>query len=84
MKKEECFHNWIHNAGKQCEWDEWNFSDSIKGIKPNEKIKDSNNIAYFYICTMCGEEFWSSDKMFDIPHYRVISKQKKYKYLKER
>lgn len=32
---------------------------------------DSNNICNFYICTMCQSEFWSSEKCFDIPHYRV-------------
>lgn len=20
-EKQTCLHNWIHNAGKQCEWD---------------------------------------------------------------
>ena len=59
----ECTHNWIHNAGKQYEWD--------KSSKfPNER-GDSRNIAYMYICTMCGAEFWSSNKAIDIPHYRV-------------
>lgn len=71
----ECSHNWINNARKQCEWDKWGFADSIKRIKPEEKIKDSNNIACMYICTMCGGEFWSSEKMFKIPHYRVISRR---------
>lgn len=61
----ECSHNWIHYAGKQCEWDR-----KSKFIEENP-IPDSNNIAYMYICTMCKGEFWSSEKMFDIPHYRV-------------
>lgn len=60
----ECDHHWVHYAGKQCEWDrESKFPYSNKG--------DSKNIAYMYICTRCGGEFWSSDKAFDIPHYRV-------------
>jgi len=67
----ECTHNWIHNAGKQCEWDCWNFEASRKGIKPEQYRKDSNRIAYMYICTMCGGEFWSSHKCFKISHYRV-------------
>ena len=66
-----CSHNWVHNAGKQCEWDIWSFEDCKNGIKPEDYIKDSNKIANMYICTMCGEELWSSYKMFDIPHYRV-------------
>jgi len=70
-KNELCSHNWIHNAGKQCEWDNWGFKDSIKGIKPENYRKDSNNLCYFYICTMCGEEIWSQEKLFNIPHYRV-------------
>lgn len=59
----ECCHNWIHNAGKQCEWDK-------SSINPQYKA-DSIHIAYMYICTMCGGEFWSSDKCLNIPHYRV-------------
>lgn len=59
----ECSHNWIHNAGKQCEWDMKNLLGTVYG--------DSNNIAYMYICTMCGGEYWSSDKDQDIEHYRV-------------
>lgn len=63
----ECSHNWVHNAGMQCEWDR----KSI-GIESVMKYDcDSNNIAYMYTCTMCGETFWSSNKVFDIPHYRV-------------
>ena len=69
--KDTCTHNWVHNAGKQCEMDCWSFEDSCKGIKPEQYKKDSNRLCYFYICTMCGEEMWSSDKLFDIPHYRV-------------
>lgn len=61
----ECSHHWVHNAGKQCEWDR-------ESKFPYENpIADSNNIAYMYICTMCGGEFWSTAKCFDIPHYRV-------------
>lgn len=71
-EKNTCSHNWIHNAGKQCEWDRWNFADSIKGIKPEQ-------FAYMYICTMCGEEYWSSYKSQDIPHYRVRSQKWKNK-----
>lgn len=67
----ECEHNWIHNAGEQCDWDSWSFSDSIKGVKPQDYVKDSDNVAYIYTCTQCGESFWSSTKVFDIPHYRV-------------
>lgn len=69
--KETCSHNWIHYAGKQCEWDNWSFEDSFNGIKKEDYRKDSNNICYIYICTMCQEVIWSSDKLFDIPHYRV-------------
>lgn len=69
--KETCSHNWIHYAGMQCEWDNWSFEDSINGIKKEDYRKDSNNICYIYICTMCQEIIWSSDKLFDIPHYRV-------------
>lgn len=64
----ECSHNWVHNAGMQCEWDEPSFGEVIASKKHR---KDSNNVAYMYICTMCGGTFWSSEKMFDIPHYRV-------------
>lgn len=63
-----CSHNWVHYAGKQCEWDTPSFEEVIQGKKYR---KDSNNMCYFYICTICQEELWSSDKMFDIPHYRV-------------
>lgn len=66
VKHPECFHNWVHNAGKQCEWDRITCIENV--FKCN---CDSNNIAYMYICTMCGGEFWSSEKMFNIPHYRV-------------
>lgn len=59
-----CSHNWIHNAGKQCKLDK-------QSSFLHKKRADSRNIAYMYICTMCGEELWSSDKMFNIPHYRV-------------
>lgn len=55
----ECSHNWIHNARMQCEWD----INNIPG--------DSIHIANIYICTMCGGEFWSQIKEFNIPHYRV-------------
>lgn len=64
----ECSHNWIHNARKQCEW------DRESKFKEEAETADSNNVAYMYICTMCGGEFWSSEKMFDIPHYRVRSR----------
>lgn len=67
----ECTHNWIHNAGKQCEWDCWSMGASLQGIKLQQYRKDSKRIAYMYICTMCGGEFWSSHKCFKIPHYRV-------------
>ena len=67
----ECSHNWVHNAGKQCEWDCWDFEASWKGIKPEQYRKDSNRIVNMYICTMCGGEYWSSEKRPDIPHYRV-------------
>lgn len=70
----ECSHNWIHNANKQCESDN-NYYWDIKKNKIVEKSKDSNNVAYMYICTMCQGEFWSSEKMFDIPHYRVKTKK---------
>ena len=72
----ECSHNWIHNAGKQCEWDSPSMEEVING---KLRRKDSKNVCYFYICTVCGGEFWSSDKMFDIPHYRVRERRiKKY------
>ena len=64
----ECSHNWIHNAGKQCEFDNPSIGEIING---KLRRKDSRNVCYFYICTMCGGEFWSSEKMFNIPHYRV-------------
>ncbi len=70
---EKCSHNWVHNAGKQCEWDCWSFEDSIRGEKPENYRKDSNRLCNFYICTMCGEEIWSQEKLFNIPHYRVRS-----------
>lgn len=69
--KEICSHHWVHNAGKQCKWDCFNFEKSYRGYTPENYKKDSKNIAYMYICTMCGEEFWSSSKALDIPHYRV-------------
>ena len=72
----ECTHNWIHNAGKQCEWDCWSMGASLQGIKPQQYRKDSKRIAYMYICTMCGGEFWSSHKCFKIPHYRDNIKTK--------
>lgn len=70
MIKNGCSHNWIHNAGKQCQWD---IESKIHSLdkKARKRKGDSNNIAYMYICTMCGEEFWSSDKCLDITHYRV-------------
>ncbi len=64
----ECSHNWVHNAGKQCECDTPSFEEVRQGKKHR---KDSDNVAYMYICTMCGGEFWSSERMFNIPHYRV-------------
>lgn len=67
----ECSHNIIHNAGEQCRWDTWSMEDSIKGTKPEDYLKDSDRIVNIYTCTMCGQGFWSSDKCFDIPHYRV-------------
>ena len=69
----ECSHNWIHNAGKQCELDSPSMKEVING---KLRRKDSKNICYFYICTMCGGEFWSSKKMFNIPHYRVRESRK--------
>lgn len=59
----ECSHNWVHFARKQCEWDKSSINKQYKA--------DSVHIAYMYLCTMCGGEFWSSDKCFNIPHYRV-------------
>lgn len=70
-EKEICFHNWVHYAGKQCEWDDWGFRDSINGIKPEDYRKDSNNIVNIYICTLCQEVIWSLDEISNIPHYRV-------------
>lgn len=64
----ECSHNWIHYARKQCEMDVPNMSEIVNG---KIRKKDSNNICNFYICTLCQGEFWSSEKVFDIPHYRV-------------
>lgn len=77
-EKEICFHHWVHNAGKQCEWDCWDFKDSLHKTRPEDYRKDSIRMCYFYICTMCGEEFWSQRKEFDIPHYRVkeVKRQK--------
>lgn len=65
-EKEVCSHNWIHNAGKQCEWDKATLTPEYKA--------DSRRVAYMYICTMCGEEFWSSNKYLKIPHYIVKEK----------
>lgn len=70
VRHPECSHNWIHYAGKQCEWDNGTYWDKKKN-KVVKRQKDSNNVAYIYICTMCQGEFWSYSKMFDIPHYRV-------------
>lgn len=67
-EKNGCSHNWVNNASKQCEWDNPSFGEIIKGKKHR---KDSNNVCYFYICTICQEELWSGNKMFNIPHYRV-------------
>ena len=67
----ECFHNWVHNAGEQCKWDTWDFSDFMSGIKSEDYRKDSRRVAYIYTCTMCGESYWSSCKNQNIPHYRV-------------
>lgn len=67
----ECSHNIIHYAGKACEYDTWSFSDSINNVKPEDYRKDSNNLCPIYICTMCGEVIWSSEKLKDIEHYRV-------------
>lgn len=64
----ECSHNWIHNAGKQCEWDMKNLLST--------NYADSYHIAYMYICTMCGGEYWSSNKSEDIQHYRVRDRRK--------
>lgn len=76
-KQDICSHHWIHNAGKQCEWSKiYTFEDSLKGLSPNDIKGDSDEIAYMYICTMCGEEYWSSDKSQNIPHYRVRSRKK--------
>lgn len=49
-----------------------NFEEVRQGKKHR---KDSNNIAYMYICTMCEGEFWSSEKMLNIPYYRVRSRR---------
>lgn len=67
----ECDHHFVHNAGKQCEWDRAHYFNS------NYAKGDSKRIAYMYICTRCGGEFWSSDKALDIPHYRVKDIRKK-------
>ena len=56
----ECDHHFVHNAGKQCEWD-----------LESGGTGDSRHLAYMYICTRCGGEFWSSNKALDIPHYVV-------------
>lgn len=70
--KRTCSHNWIHNAGEQCRIDVENKQLFNKFINKKRNQKgDSNNIAYMYICTMCGQELWSSNKLFDIPHYRA-------------
>lgn len=63
-----CSHNWIHNAGEQCECD---ICLPVDLCDRKSYKKDSDNVCNMYICTMCGEELWSTDKMFDIPHYRV-------------
>ena len=74
MKIEEiCSHHWVHNAGKQCAWDTANTYPS----KVNSVRSDSRNLCYFYICTMCGEELWSQNKLFNIPHYRVRTREVK-------
>lgn len=67
----ECSHNIIHYAGKACEYDAWSFSDSINNVKPEDYIKDSDNLCPMYICTMCGGFIWSSEKLEGIEHYRV-------------
>lgn len=67
---QECSHNWVHNAGKQCKWDNGLYWDNEKHIVV-KKEKDSNNVAYIYVCTMCQGKIWSSEKCFNIPHYRV-------------
>lgn len=67
-----CSHHWVHNAGKQCEWDRATIFPWVKKIGA-----DSNNLCYFYICTMCGEELWSQNKLFNIPHYRVRTREVK-------
>lgn len=61
-----CSHNWIHNAAEQCKLDR-----ECKFPYEQGERADSRNVANMYICTMCEEELWSSNKMFDIPHYRV-------------
>lgn len=79
-EKNTCSHNWIHNAGKQCEWSRiYTFEDCLRGLSPDDIKGDSNEITYMYICTMCGEEYWSSYKSQDIPHYRVRSQKWKNK-----
>jgi len=79
----ECSHNWIHYAGKQCDFDRETWLESVIKLDC-----DSNNIVYMYICTMCGGEFWSFEKMFDIPYYRVrgvrYDKERKRKTRKNR
>ncbi len=57
-----CTHNWINYAGMQCE---------ISAECRFDKKGDSNEVAFIYLCTICQEKLWSTDKMFDIPHYRV-------------
>ena len=71
-EKNGCSHNWVHYAAKQCEWDE-------PGMLSNRKkyLKDSKHMCYFYICTICQEMIWSSDKCFNIPHYRARESLKK-------
>lgn len=60
----ECSHNFINYAKKQCEWD-------MQDAFYNNRKADSKNICNMYICTMCGGEYWSSNKSENIPHYRV-------------
>ena len=77
-QENNCSHNWVHNAGKQCKWSAvYSFKDCLNGLRPKDVKGDSKETCYFYICTMCGEEYWSSCKTEKIPHYRVRTVKKK-------
>lgn len=79
-QENNCSHNWVHNAGKQCKWSAvYSFKHYLNGLRPEDVKGDSKETCYFYICTMCGEEYWSSYKSQDIPHYRVRSQKWKSK-----